>query len=96
MPGVHVQIRPTRLVVVGDSDFASNGGLMGANADFFLNAVRWLLECESGFAAVPAAFEEIRLVLDARQLRQLLWFAGGVLPGCVAALGLWAVWRRRR
>ena len=96
VPGVHVQIRPTRLVVVGDSDFASNGGLMGANADFFLNAVRWLLECESGFAAVPAAFEEIRLVLDARQLRQLLWFAGGVLPGCVAALGLWAVWRRRR
>ncbi|MGD9612242.1 MAG: hypothetical protein AB7V22_05000, partial [Kiritimatiellia bacterium] len=96
VPGVHVQIRPTRLVVVGDSDFASNGGLMGANADFFLNAVRWLLECEGGFAAVPAAFEELRLVLDARQLRQLFWIAGVALPGGVALLGLWAAWRRRR
>lgn len=96
VPGVHVQIRPTRLVVVGDSDFAANGGLMGANADFFLNAVRWLLESEGGFAAVPAAFEELRLVLDARQLRHLFWFAGVALPGCVALLGGWAVWRRRR
>ena len=96
VPGVHVQIRPTRLVVVGDSDFAANGGLMGANADFFLNAVRWLLESEGGFAAAPAAFEEFRLVLDARQLRHLFWIAGGVLPGGVALLGFWAVWRRRR
>ena len=96
VPGVHVQIRPTRLVVVGDSDFASNGGLMGANADFFLNAVRWLLECDGSFAAVPAAFEELRLVLDARQLRHLFWIAGVALPGAVALLGFWAAWRRRR
>lgn len=96
VPGVHVQIRPTRLVVVGDSDFASNGGLMGANADFFLNAVHWLLDRGELLAMAPAAIEEVRLVMDSRQLRNLFWIVAVALPGAVAVLGLWVAWRRRR
>ena len=95
VPGVHVQIRPTRLVVVGDSDFVSNSGLMGANADFFLNAANWLLEREELIALSPAAFEELRLVMDARQLRRLFVAVVVVLPALVAALGVWIAWRRR-
>ena len=95
VPGVHVQIRPTRLVVVGDSSFASNGGLMGANADLFLNSVNWLLAREDLLAVAPKAFEELRLVMDARQLRTFFWIVVVALPGLVAVLGLWAAWRRR-
>ena len=95
VPGVHVQIRPTRLVVVGDSDFVSNGGLMGANADLFLNAVNWLLAREDLLALAPRTFEELRLVMDARQLRTLFWVVVVALPGLVALLGLAAAWRRR-
>ena len=40
--------------------------------------------------------EEIRLVMDARQLRNLVWIVAVALPGAVAALGLWVAWRRRR
>lgn len=96
VPGVHVQIRPTRLVVVGDSDFASNGGLMGANADLFLNSVNWLLDRGELLSISPRALDEIRLVMDARHLRNLFWTVGVALPGLVAALGFWVAWRRRR
>ncbi len=95
VPGVHVQIRPTRLVVVGDSDFAANGGLMGANADLFLNSVNWLLGRTELLALAPKTFEELRLVMDARQLRCLFWTVVVGLPGLVAGFGLWAAWRRR-
>ncbi len=96
VPGVHVQIRPTRIVVIGDSSFASNGGLMGANADLFLNSVNWLLDREDLLAVSPRPVGEFRLVMDARQLRVL--FAALVigLPGLVAAAGLAMAWIRRR
>ncbi len=96
VPGVHVQILPTRLVVVGDSDFASNSGLMGANADLFMNSVNWLLDRRELLALAPKTFEEFRLVMDARQLRRLFWTVAVALPGLVAAMGLWVAWRRRR
>ena len=96
VPGVHVQIRPTRLVVFGDSDFAANGGLMGANADFFLGAVNWLLDRGEPLALEPLPFEELRLVLNAVQLRDLFWLAAVAGPGLVTLAGLWVGWRRRR
>ncbi|MBR6022014.1 MAG: GldG family protein [Kiritimatiellae bacterium] len=52
-PGVHTQLKPTRIVVVGDSDFASNGGLRGANASFFLNAANWLAERPDFLGVAP-------------------------------------------
>ena len=95
VPGVHVQIRPTRLVVIGDSDFASNGGLMGANADLFLNSANWLLDREELLSISPKTFEGLHLVMDARQLNQLFWAVVIFLPGLVAVLGLGVFWRRR-
>lgn len=95
VPGVHVQIRPTRLVVIGDSDFAANGGLMGANGDFFLNAVNWLLDREELLDLSPTRIEDWQLVMDARQLRLLFWAVVVGLPGLAAVSGLWVVWRRR-
>ncbi|HOE00566.1 MAG TPA: GldG family protein [Kiritimatiellia bacterium] len=94
--GVHVQIRPTRLVVFGDSDFVSNGGLTGANADFFLGAVNWLLDRDIAMAITAPALPELQLVMNARQLRQLFWLAVVALPGAVMLVGLFAIWRRRR
>ncbi len=95
VPGVHVQIRPTRLVVIGDSSFVSNGGLMGANADLFLNSVNWLLDREELLSISPRTFEDLRLVMDDHQLRRLFWAVVVLPPLLVAALGLAVLWRRR-
>ena len=96
VPGVHVQIRPTRLVVIGDSQFAANDGLMGANMDLFLNAVNWLLERAELLELAPRIYEHQPLVMDARQLRRLFAAVVIVLPGLVALIGLGMAWRRRR
>ncbi|MCX6996860.1 MAG: GldG family protein [Kiritimatiellaeota bacterium] len=93
--GIDVQIKPVRLVVFGDSDFLSNGALAGGNADFFLSAMNWLLDRKELMAIAPKPVEELRLMLDRRQLRLLGWCVIAGLPGLVAAWGV-LVWLRRR
>lgn len=96
VPGVHVQIRPTRLVVVGDSAFMSNGGLTGANADFFLNCVNWLLDREDLLAVSPALLDDYQVLADSRQLRGLFLAIVAGLPALAALAGGIVAWRRRR
>ena len=94
-PGIDLQIRPTRLVVFGDSDFASNAGLTGGNSDFFLSALNWLAERDALMAIAPKPVEQIRLIMTRSELRGLFWMVVGTLPGLVAVLGV-GVWLRRR
>lgn len=51
---IKMDIRPVRLVVIGDSQFAANRCLAGGNRPLFMNAVDWLLERESGAGAGTA------------------------------------------
>ena len=41
---IAMDIKPVRLVVFGDSQFAANACLAGANESFFINALEWLQE----------------------------------------------------
>lgn len=91
--GMH--IAPTRLVVFGDSDFVSNGGLAGGNRDLFLNAMNWLIERERQIAVAPKPVEERRLTLTEGRLRSLLLTLTVGLPGAVALVALAVGWRRR-
>ena len=90
-----LDIRPARLVVIGDSDFVANGGMTGGNADFFLNALNWLVERETLLAIEPRPVQEIRLIMTRGQLRALFWVVVAGLPGWVALVGLIVWWRRR-
>jgi len=93
--GIDMQIRPTRLVVFGDSDFVANGAMTGGNADFFMSALNWLLEREElmGIAAKPA--EQNRLIMSHAELQVLFWVVVVLLPGFIAMYGS-LVWLRRR
>jgi ABC-type uncharacterized transport system involved in gliding motility auxiliary subunit len=93
--GIDVQIRSARLVVFGDSSFVSNGALTGGDEDFFMHALHWLLDLDELMALAPRDLDEIRLVLDRRQIRWLQKWTLGALPGFVAVLGV-LVWLRRR
>lgn len=96
LAGVHVQFQPVRLVVFGDSDFVSNGGLAGANADLFLNAVNWLLERPDSLASGPDPLPNGRVLmpLPVRRLFSAIIAVG--FPALAAIAGLVAAFCRRR
>ena len=93
--GVDVAIRPTRMVVLGDADFAANGALTGGNVDLFLGALNWLIEREHLLAIAPKPVEETRLVITQAQLGMLFWVVVAGIPGAIALAG-GLVWFRRR
>lgn len=94
-PGIDVEIRPSRLVVFGDSDFLANDAASGGNTDFFMSALNWLLEREALMAIAPKPVEELRLVMTRDQLRMLFWLVVVGLPGIVGVFGA-GVWLKRR
>lgn len=92
---VDVDIQPTRIIVIGDTAFAANGSLVGANPDLFLNSVNWLLERPDLLSISAKPVKLTRLVMDRRQLALLFISVVVVLPA-LAALGGCLVWMRRR
>lgn len=95
VPGLDVDIQPSRLVVFGDSDFVSNGGLSGGDADFFMGAVNWLLDRNDRLGIRPRIPAQAQLVIDAPRLRTLFVVVVFIIPLAPALLGL-IVWSRRR
>jgi hypothetical protein len=86
----------SRLLVVGDSDFAANYALgIQGNQDLFVNAVSWLAQQEDLIAIRPREAADTRLTLTAGQLRGLFWLSLLVVPGVVLGAGLYT-WSRRR
>lgn len=94
-PTVDVALPPTRLVVIGDSDFVANGALSAGNSDLFLNALNWLLERDTQMAISPKRFIDYRLTIGPEQRWRLLWVVAALIPGMVAILG-GVVWVIRR
>jgi ABC-type uncharacterized transport system involved in gliding motility auxiliary subunit len=86
-----------RLVVVGDSDFASNQ-LLDAyrNRDLFVNAVNWLAGDVQAISVRPNRSRASRLALSAEQFSRLRYLSLFVLPEAIAFLGVLAWWSRRR
>ena len=90
-----VQIAPSRLVVIGDADFASNGALTGGDQDFFMSALNWLIDRGQQIAIDPKPLEEVRLALTEKQLTRLFWLNVVGIPFVAVLLGL-SIWFRRR
>lgn len=86
----------TRVVALGDSDFAANGylGFQG-NSDFFMNAVNWLAQQENLIAVRPREPEDRRLSMTAAQQRSVMLLSIFIIPGLVLAGGVYTWWRRR-
>jgi len=86
----------TRVVVFGDSDFATNAyaGVPG-NPNLFANAVNWLAQQENLIAIRPREAEDRRVTMTPRQ--QTLAFLTSILfiPALVFAAGVFTWWRRR-
>ena len=88
--------RKTRLVVIGDSDFASNAfvGSLG-NGLLFLNAINWLAEEEAIISIPPKQFGPRSVVMTGPQMRFVFYSSILFLPLLVALIGLIVWWQRR-
>lgn len=92
-----VKARETRLVVIGDSDFATDSYVFdGANGELLLGAFNWLIERESMLEIAPRAPEQMKLVLSASELRTIYLLSLLVLPGSAVVAGIYVHLRRRR
>ena len=96
--GTEPEQHPTaRLVVVGDSDFASNQLINEfRNRDLFVNAVNWLLGDVEAISVRPGQPRASRLQLTSEQFLEIRYLALFVMPELIAVLGVIAWWQRRR
>ena len=86
-----------RMIVVGDSDFASNAQLQNMpNATLLANMLNWLVDRETLVGIPPKQPEQVRLSLSTSELRRITGFVLLGLPGLALGLGIYIFLRRRR
>jgi hypothetical protein len=86
----------SRVVVVGDSDFATNSffHIMG-NGNLFLNTVNYLAARENLIGVEPRTYDLPRVNLTNRQMKGTFFLAVVLIPALLAVIGT-AVWWRQR
>ena len=89
-----LELRPARIVVVGDSDFVANGRMSGGNEDLFMNSMNWFLERRSLMAVGSRAYGPMYLSMDDHQRLWLFLIVVAAMPAGCALLGF-AVWFKR-
>ena len=90
-PEVH-----SRIVVIGDSDFATNSffHILG-NGTLFLNTVNYLTSKEDLIGLEPRTYDLPHVNLTNRQMRGTFFLSIIFIPALMAVIGI-AVWWRRR
>jgi ABC-type uncharacterized transport system involved in gliding motility auxiliary subunit len=85
-----------RLVVVGDTNFASNEFIdAGRNRDLFLNAANWLIGDVEAISVRPNLSRASRFQLSADQFHAIRSASLFILPEAIAVLGVFTWWSRR-
>jgi ABC-type uncharacterized transport system involved in gliding motility auxiliary subunit len=85
-----------RVVLIGDSDFASNGFVnLSGNRDFFLNTISWLAEEENLIAVRPKESRSTPVFLTAAQGQVVFLVPVVLIPLAVIVAGGVTVARRR-
>jgi ABC-type uncharacterized transport system involved in gliding motility auxiliary subunit len=96
MPGSDNPDLKTRLVLIGDSDFACDeyvGGL--GNGVLFLNAVNWLAEEESLIAIGPKSTQPRQVFLTSVQSNMIFFVSIILIPLALLGAGIVVWWQRR-
>ena len=86
-----------RFAVIGDSDFAANGGLgIQGNRDLFMNTVGWLSQQENLISIRPKEADDRRLnPMPAATQAMIMYGAWLGMPLLIFGVGIYSWWRRR-
>ncbi len=91
------QEKLTRIVVVGDSDFAINIYTESlGNLDFFLNAINWLAEDEDLISIRPKESTANSLELTGSQIQFIFYTTVVIMPLTIVVIGIVVFVYRRR
>jgi len=86
-----------RIVVFGDSDFASNAQIANAgNATLIADTFNWLVQRQQALGIAAKTPEQVRLTLSGGQLSGIFWTVVGLLPLASVVAGVAVYLRRRR
>ena len=86
----------TNIILIGDTDFASNQYFGSANnADLFVNSINWLSE-DFELITIRSKTSAIRkLFLTKNELDFVRWSGWLLMPAIISVFGFWQWWRRR-
>jgi ABC-type uncharacterized transport system involved in gliding motility auxiliary subunit len=85
-----------RLVVIGNSEFASNQAVgQAGNGDLFFNTIDWLAQDENLISIRPKSTTNRRVTMTKSQGTALFWLDQIFLPGIVIFSGIYIWWKRR-
>ncbi|HJN76183.1 MAG TPA: DUF4350 domain-containing protein [Myxococcota bacterium] len=89
--------RVSRVLVIGDSDFATNDLLAEGpgNATFAVNAFRWLVWDDARISLIGSPTSVRRLALTEEDNNRILWMVLGLFPMLTLLVGA-GVWASRR
>ena len=88
--------KQARLVVIGDSDFATNNySQLQRNGDLFMNSVSWLAQDEDLISIRPKPAADRRITMTSSEQNTLYWITIVLMPGAVIASGVYIWWKRR-
>jgi ABC-type uncharacterized transport system involved in gliding motility auxiliary subunit len=88
--------KQSRLVVIGDSDFATNVNAQAQrNGDLFLNSINWLAEEESLISIRPKSPTQRRVEMNASQQNMLFLLTIVLMPAAAICSGVYVWWKRR-
>lgn len=86
----------TRIIVIGDSDFATNRHIRnGGNSDLLLNSISWLSEETQLINIRPKQYTFRRLVISRNALHFIQFSSLGLLPLIVLTIGGVIWWKNR-
>jgi hypothetical protein len=89
--------RKMRLVVFGDADFASNGGVANAANSYLMSAAaNWALEREALIAIPPRSTDQVAVTMSRSDIGTMTAVSVFVLPLAAVAAGIAVYLRRRR
>jgi ABC-type uncharacterized transport system involved in gliding motility auxiliary subunit len=91
-----VDVGSARLVVVGNSEFASDGIITEPNLDFVLNALNWMLDRGHLAGIAPKTVRAFSLNLTDLETGRIALYTLVLIPAAAALAGIIVWWRRRR
>ncbi|MFC2072572.1 GldG family protein [Chloroflexota bacterium] len=95
-PGGEAEEEGTALIVIGDSDFATNQHFYnGSNSDLFLSAVNWLAAGKELISIDRKVLPFRRLIIGPEAERFINYSSIGLMPLLVLVMGGIIWWRRR-